>query len=116
MSDLENHEAGSHAGTAPPRTALTVRDVLVAARALIENPEDWRKGAYRTRDADGHVLARCACGALQDASRPKRAGQSSAAYQALKAAMGGDVCEWNDDHTHAEVLAAFDKAIAECAP
>jgi hypothetical protein len=36
---------------------------------------------------------------------------NDASYNFLATAMGESVCEFNDGHTHAEVLAAFDKAI-----
>jgi hypothetical protein len=106
----ENHKALSAEQSLPPRTELTARDVLVAARKLIEKPENWVQGVYRVSCEYG--MAYCADGALNAVSP----GNPEGAYTALKAAMKSPVgvVYFNDHHTHAEVLAAFDKAIAEC--
>jgi hypothetical protein len=99
---------------------VTPRDVLVAARALIARPEAWTKGAF-ARAADGTRLyvgerrrrrSRCAAGAYLAAGGET----DDAGYMALCAAMGGvwAVSDFNDAETttHADVLAAFDRAIA----
>lgn len=105
---------------------MTVREVLVAARALIDTPEKWVKGtvaAYANGDrcsVDSPKACRfCAYGSLllateRDADLVRRA------EQALDVAAGAtDPFEYiriNDapSTTHADVLALFDRAIAAC--
>jgi len=43
----------------------------------------------------------------------KRSDRTCIAIKALYKAAGGDFMAYNDTHTHAEVLAMFDKAIEE---
>lgn len=100
-----------------------VRETLIKAKALITDPKNWTQGAY-ARTGDGvpvplsHSAAVCFCsmGAIRRIS-----GELGAPYQALKREIGPSdmVCEYNDSHTHEEVLALFDKAIEaqpECIP
>ena len=90
----------------------SVRDVLVAARKLIEKPKDWAKAGR----AQYHG-PRCAGYAI-DFARGEDLGTD--AFDAFKRVIGvksiRQVIKWNDapERTHAEVIAAFDKAIAEC--
>lgn len=103
----------------------TTAAVLRRAKALIDTPAKWTKGAL-ARDAAGTRLpwsARppydgavcfCAEGALA-----KAAGESlpHRPWMAMQEAVGTDsLFEWNDEPTttHAEVMAAFDRAIAAC--
>jgi hypothetical protein len=81
-------------------------EVLQAARALIDTPDKWTQGTYD--DGEGR---RCIVAAL-DAARnriPERCAQGT-----LRATVGGEpLSQWNDapGRTHAEVMAAFDRAI-----
>lgn len=78
---------------------------LKAARKLIERPDSWCQGTFLSNDG-----RRCASGALVDVG----ASLCDTSYTALGFACGNSiVCEWNDapKRTHAEVLAAFDRAI-----
>ena len=102
---------------------MTPREILIAARAKIEAPERWTKGAF-ARSARGRKVrldggkARCWCmlGALQEVEMsPIRFRQ---AWALLVPAISvpdsiSEVVLWNDapERTHAEVLAAFDRAI-----
>lgn len=90
-------------------------DILIEARRKIENPEKWLNRPPFSDD-DFRCGRNCAATAIwrTRGSSPspelERAGRQ--AYDALAAAMGvGIVPDFNDTHTHAEVLAAFDKAI-----
>lgn len=96
---------------------MTTVEVLRKARALIEDPEKWTQG-HDARDADGnwagiHSLQAhsfCATGALMRAGGDVR----SDAYEALREQMGVNfLMEFNDsaETSHADVLAAFDRAI-----
>lgn len=109
----------------------TTRDVLVRARGLIE--QGWCQGVG-ARDARGHevgALMREACswctlGALSralDLSNTDAYGVDyTRAREAIADAIGRDcdggraIAVWNDhrERTQADVLAAFDRAIAAC--
>jgi hypothetical protein len=94
-------------------------DVLRAAREYISDPARWTQGIIGRSDG-----SRCAVGALKDAAGhgPKSVGWHSppsgcgaavtGAYAALERVAGEPPPLFNDSHTHAEVLAAFDRAIA----
>jgi len=95
----------------------TVRDVLIRARERISVPERWTQRAL-ARDISGapvmthSKLAVCWCsmGAMR-----AEAGELlyRAALNFLTGIKGECVHEYNDTHTHTEVLAMFDKAIEE---
>jgi len=94
----------------------TTKQTLIAARALIEKPENWTQKAM-ARDAIGckvnlsnpGAVCFCALGAI-DKSAPFE-NLFLEAIRALKPYMGWAIETFNDRHTHAEVLEAFDKAI-----
>lgn len=90
---------------ASPQTN-TVADVLRRARALIDSPEKWCKGAMRTEDG-----RRCIFGAIDDAAGRLAIDES---HLFSRATGIRNIAEWNNapERTHAEVLAAFDRAIA----
>jgi hypothetical protein len=93
-------------------------EVLQKARALIEKRRNWTQGAWaRTRWLRFYVVpearnayAFCASGAIR-----RCAGEGtrleSRAWRALYTAIDMSVIGFNDTHTHAEVLDAFDRAI-----
>jgi hypothetical protein len=108
---MENQKALSVEQSLPPRTELSAQDVLVKARALIEKPENWCQKRFYMIDDAGRAVAWCAVGALEEFDP-----RLGCAYEALLAATGCKcISDFNDAHTHSEVLAAFDRAIAECA-
>lgn len=98
-------------------------EMLRAARALIDTPEKWTQRQF-AKDAAGHTIdfvnpdavCFCACGALR-----RLHGINGRVERVLADAMSspsGEVAavrivNFNDTHTHAEVLAAFDRAIEE---
>lgn len=92
--------------------------LLRTARALIETEATWVTGTYRTSDG-----RRCAVGALHKAARDSegqygRRVRHEAHSLLLGAARGrgfDSVERMNDNSTHAEVLAAFDAALAKAA-
>jgi hypothetical protein len=87
------------------------KEILIRARKLIDHPDKWIKGMFTF--GGGY----CAVGALFKAGID-RCGiewDKNPAYLALVKSTGtepGEVGRFNDTHTHAEVLAAFDRAIA----
>jgi hypothetical protein len=101
---------------------MTIHEVLVKARALIADESRWGQD-----NGDG-VPPRCHCavtaiGAASGVTRD-RCGDVmlfDAAKLALGQAAGVSPADcglliWNDHHAHAEVLAAFDRAIAATEP
>jgi hypothetical protein len=100
---------------------LSERGILVAARALIEHPEAWTKGEY-ARDKKGNRVSpssrKAACWCARGAILRAAAGNIPAGFRAhdrLWAVIRGSITRWNDapERTHAEVLAAFDRAISD---
>jgi hypothetical protein len=95
---------------------MTLRDDLIAAKALIDTPEKWCKGSYHNSGAhDAH----CVIGAAR-AIAPYYAGNRQ---QLLLEAIAGSLpprrrakylWQWNDapSRSHSEVMALFDRAIA----
>lgn len=94
---------------------------LRAAKALIDTPQKWTQRAF-AKTADGALTtytaedAACFCSAgaifrvVGDAEPRERA-----CLDALGATMGThrlDIPKFNDTRTHAEVMAAWDAAIA----
>ena len=90
---------------------MTTLDILKAARKRIEDPERWCQGYLRGGDKW------CAIGAVYEEADEAESGFAAicdvlAAHAGLDGAAEGRLAEWNDTHTHAEVLALFDRAIA----
>lgn len=102
---------------------MTPKEILIAAQAKIEAPERWVKGKFASL-ADGRkcypdnerAVCFCAEGAVF-ASGARWAAKAKALRFLRDVAVGDEftsIPDWNDapDRTHAEVLAAFDRAIA----
>jgi hypothetical protein len=85
------------------------KEILIQAKKLIQNPKNWCKGTFEVNSAY------CAAGSLFAAGIDGWGSYTGhPAYRALAKAMQvpiGEVCRFNDSHTHEEVLAAFDRAI-----
>lgn len=99
---------------------MSALEVLHKTRKLISRPETWTQNAW-ARSTDGHrcasgdpwAAAWCAAGALGRAAGFDMASYN-AAYEYLRAAAPfTSMVDWNDGNGHADVLAAFDKAISE---
>lgn len=95
-------------------STASTREVLIAARKLIEQPQDWGT----LNEVSSYGPRYCAAFAILRAQGEYFT--RSSAMNAFRSAVGlekdvGYIGEWNDDpvRTHAEVLAAFDKALAE---
>lgn len=83
----------------------TAKDLLRAARQYVEDPDKW----CQHRWDDGH--RRCAASALGEFWHQTNRAAYDRAMASLEAAMGIVPWVFNDGHTHAEVLAAMDRAI-----
>lgn len=97
-------------------------DVLVKAKQLIQDPLNWIQGNY-TKMIDGRQCF-CSLGAIARAATPDGEpvvwfGESvdTQVARLLLQVVGNAVLEghtfaaYNDNHTHSEVMEAFDKAI-----
>jgi hypothetical protein len=96
---------------APADPGLAALHLLEDARQMIEPPERWTQGLYRT------LRAYCAVGALRAVARRRndRAGLTIAHDLLKEVAVrrGFSTVEgMNDRSTHQAVLSAFDEAIA----
>ena len=97
-----------------PWEKMDAVDILRAARKRIESPEQWGQGVRR-RNRPFETC--CASEAIEDLPLGYT-GERRRAFRALMNAAGLDsaihIVRWNDEpgRTHAEVLAAFDLAIA----
>lgn len=94
----------------------TVRENLIAARALIDTPEKWGKGDYQPRPG-----CFCSIGAIDAACG--RMSENAEAIDALRAALPerferDGVVAFNDDDSteHTDIMALFDRAIASQPP
>ena len=97
----------------------SVRENLIAAKALIDTPEKWLKGKLSDREE----RCFCAYGAVASVTNYE-AGEDIAMVEALRRALPHafapnprgilDIAQFNDlpTTTHADVMAWFDRAIA----
>lgn len=92
--------------------------VLTRARVLLENPEDWAHRSVRTPDryTPTAAIVRAAHQLMKDSPLAGRIAARPAMSFFVQEIEGGAVSAWNDapERTHADVLAAFDRAIAAC--
>lgn len=107
--------AVSAGGDSSSRTTL---EILRAARELIGDPKCWCQKAY-ARAKDGEVcygyregvVRWCSVGAIQKITGEENHADDLA--DLLGDAMHGNALEFNDTHSHSEVLEAWDATIAK---
>jgi hypothetical protein len=89
---------------------MKAKDVLVAARKLIEKPENWAKHRFGLDEG-----ASCAMGAIHRAARELNMNTAECRFFLERAAktFPYGLEDWNDARrrTHKQVLSAFDRAI-----
>lgn len=100
---------------------MKTSEFLKRAKSLIDSPEKWTQGVC-ARNIDGKEVsvhspsAVCFCseGAIHAATNQFNIKQRANKYAMLQSAVGSnlEVFEYNDSHTHAEVMLAWDKAIS----
>ena len=106
---------------------MTTKEILIAARAKIADEKNWTQGEL-ARDAKGdpckplspEAVCWCTDGALrfaqgEDNLYARSYGPIGALMEALSLEKDPSTTipwRYNDSHTHAEVLAIFDRAIA----
>lgn len=100
----------------------TAKEILIAARKKIEKPENWTQGqAARNKSQSwcdptyDFATCWCALGAIR--SIVGKGSEADASFvdaykELVKVSEDRFIGAFNDTHTHAEVLALFDKAIA----
>jgi hypothetical protein len=108
---------------------MSVRENLIAAKALIDTPEKWGKpqNTFYSKGERPGSLIMSAMGAIYEVSKYP----GSPGYEALYVALDGAVPEhfhlrpavgptrqYNDHPTttHADIMALFDRAIAAAEP
>jgi hypothetical protein len=99
---------------------MNTLEILTAARAKIADEKNWCQEAFArdndydaTRPKNPEACSWCSKGAIFAV-----VGEVLRTYvylDILEKYMEGDVPDYNDSRTHAEVMAAWDKAIAGCA-
>jgi hypothetical protein len=98
-----------------------IAEILRRARAKIERSECWTQGNFAidkdgctVNPEDSAAVCWCGYGALINASGEplSNSPMADAAQAVLENTVGVWFPDWQDDRTHAEVLAAFDRAIA----
>lgn len=102
---------------------MTVYEVLLGMRDLLDSPERWTRGVFG-RDEQGHMV-----GALNDRARAwclvgaackvdPHGECVNEARDILGELAGGELTAWNDrpERTHAEVIDLLDRAIAARGP
>lgn len=94
---------------------MDAKQILIEAKKLIDTPERWLTGVF-ARTAGGksvNPLSPDACRFCSIGAVWRIIGYRDGLHEiGLFSAMGGDVYHFNDTHTHGEVMAAFDRAIA----
>lgn len=102
---------------------MKTSEILIKAKAIISNPDKWTQGAF-ARNYDGEEVSPissqavcfCSIGALK-ASVGKDQSEVTMFYLVnardylMKATPDGYIAVFNDEHTHEEVMAVWDKAI-----
>ena len=90
----------------------TTIEILKAARDLIAKPENWTQGSYYEVKGGNHCY--CALGAIDKVSDGGGAFPIEAliAKGFLERAGMQNVADFNDSHTHSEVIDLFSKAIS----
>ncbi len=95
-----------------------IKEILIEARDLIEDPDHWTQGAFAKGSFGNPVASEseyaeswCAAGAILKAVGGGESYDRDP-YSFLAGVMGAKcVPAFNDQHTHPEVIEAFDRAI-----
>lgn len=98
---------------------MTTLEILKAARELISVPERWtQKESARHKNGnaidwyDPNASCWCSSGALSKVFGSGSYRSLTNCSGILNEVAGGSFVYYNDAHTHAEVLAMFDRAIS----
>lgn len=93
---------------------MNAKEILVAARKRIEKKENWFGGDNQLNDIERQTCAGIALGCTSYDCEPAAAvlarvinGSSTESFED----SARIIVDYNNSHTHAEVLATFDRAI-----
>ena len=96
----------------------SIKQLLIAARARISKPENWTQGTAARCSNGNPVMASdvkacqwCSLGTIALTSYSE-SDPETAQLNMWRALKNPGIAEFNDTHTHQEVLNVFDKAIA----
>lgn len=99
---------------------MKISEILIEAKKKIDTPEKWTKRTL-ARDSKNqevdfdskNAVCFCSIGALEVEFREKGIPNSTwySCIKALNAGMGLYIADFNDTHTHEEVMGAWDRAI-----
>ena len=98
---------------------MTTKELLIAARALIAEPNNWCQGFTAVRN--GEHVSYCMAGAVSRVCADESTSKATETLDALSEAVNNtngrfhSIVGFNDhkETTHEQILAIFDKAIAE---
>lgn len=98
---------------------MTIKEVLIAARAKIADPANWTQGSLAKDDESltcgvlsEHARCYCAIGAIIASAHSDNCDVGGQAVLYLDKFTDGNAVNFNDTRTHPQVIAAFDEAIA----
>jgi hypothetical protein len=101
------------------RTSINTLEILTASRAKIADKNNWCQVAsarnFMGASVSPYSITACSWCSVGAIECVEKSVFDTSAHVQLEAFMGNDIGEFNDTHSHSEVLAAWDKAIAECA-
>ena len=94
---------------------MKASETLIRAKAVIEDPKNWTQGQYARKSnmdvtsvEDENATCFCSIGALS-----KIGGLNCDLMMYLIQYANGGIAEYNDTHTHEQVMEVWDKAIAK---
>lgn len=89
-------------------------EILRKAKALIDTPEKWTQGTYArdSQDNASSILGDQACKFCSLGALHKVSDSVYFSMNYLEKIFGAPIDAFNDTHTHAEVMAKWDEAIA----
>lgn len=98
---------------------MNTLEVLKAGRKLISDPRKWTQDTY-ARDSDGLCVSGedaaavcfCSIGAVQHVTGKCHNIETEKVCEILSEAAGMHIAYYNDKHSHEDVLAVWDRAIA----
>ena len=95
----------------------STKQLLIDAKQRIKNPADWCQGTYGERWEKGAGYEKlCSYGALNEETRDETESYYNAMmlFRDLVQEKGesGGLISYNDTHSHPEVMALWDEAIA----
>lgn len=103
---------------------MSTVEILQKARDLISDPKRWTQDAYARDDFGNETVSFgssavpessicfCSIGAIASVAKSTiTEAETGEAFKLIEAGISAELAVYNDTHTHAEVLAAFDRAI-----